>query len=119
MKRLVNYFRSLKALEVKVKKLDKDLIDEAKSSVALKSFLTFLPIYLILFNLLIMFIGKFYVLIFILNVFIFLNIYFYQYNYYKYLMLNKHLLSSFKTVLYGIILTIIIWVIAYIIGGFL
>lgn len=119
VKRFKNYLASLKALEVKEKQIDKELKNEAKEEVILKTFILFLPVYLILINLMFIFAGSFYLLVFILNVIVFLNIYYYQYSYYKYLELNRHKLTIIKALIYGLILTIFLWLIAYVVGRFL
>jgi len=119
MKLLKRYFRSLKVIENDEKNLTKELKADAKDHSLLKSFLIFLPGYLIIINLLFMFISLFYVLIFTANILIFLNIYLYHYTYYKYINLPKHKLSFVKTIVYGAILSVILWVVANIVGGFL
>lgn len=119
MKRLKSYFRSLKLIETEEKKIAKDLKNEARDYTLLKSFFLFFPFYLIISNLLFMFINAFYLLILAINILLMLHIFFYQYTYYKYLNLNKYKLSLFKTIIYGLILSIIVWIISYIVGGFL
>lgn len=119
MKRLKSYFRSLKLIETEEKKTPKELKNEARDYALLKSFLIFFPFYLIIGNLLFMFIGAFYLLIFVINLLFFLHIFFYQYAYYKYLNLKNYKLPLFKTIIYGLILSVIVWVISYIVGGFL
>lgn len=119
MKLLKHYFQSLKVIENDEKSLTKELKADAKDHSLLKSLLIVLPGYLIIINLLFMFVTLFYVLIFTANVLIFLNIYLYQYTYYKYINLPRHKLSFIKTIVYGAVLSVILWVFASIVGGFL
>lgn len=118
MKRLKNYFRSVKEIEEKEKRIDKEIKRDARDKTAIKSFVVFLPVYLIIINLFI-FIEHFLVLMLILNIFIIAHIYLYQYTFYGYLELNKHRVSIIKTIIYGLTMTIIVWILAYITGGFL
>lgn len=119
MKLLKNYLNNIKELKRSEKSLNKEMKNEAREKSFLKALLVFLPFYLITMNLLFMFINHFYLLFGFLNILIFLNIYYYQYKYYSYLNLNKYHMSIVKTLFYGLILSIIVWVIAYVIGRFI
>lgn len=118
MKQLKNYLRSLKNLKDEEKSLDKGLRSEARENTFLKMAIIFIPLYLIILNLFI-FIRYFYLLMLIANILIILNVFLYQYTYYKYLKFANQKLTIIKTLIYGLILTIIIWITALIVGRLL
>lgn len=118
MKLLKNYWNSLRLIEEQEKTIDKELKKEAKDKTFFKTFLIVLPLYLIVSNMFI-FIRYFYVLVAIINIIIILNIFLYQFTYFSYLKLNKYRLTVFKTIVYGLIMSVIVWLIAYFVGGFL
>jgi len=119
MKRLKNYFRSLELIKVEEKKISKEVRNAAKDSTALKTFFLFLPIYLIIGNIMFMFLHLFNLLVLVINLFVFFNVYFYQYMYYKTIELKGMRVIILKTIIYGLIINAILWVIAYIVGGFI
>lgn len=119
MKRLKNYFRSLELIKVEEKKISKEVRNAAKDSTALKTVFLFLPIYLIIGNIMFMFLHLFNLLVLVINLFVFFNVYFYQYMYYKTIELKGMRVIILKTIIYGLIINAILWVIAYIVGGFI
>lgn len=119
MKHLKNYFRSLELIKVEEKKISKEVRNAAKDSTALKTFFLFLPIYLIIGNIMFMFLNLFNLLVLVINLIVFFNVYFYQYMYYKTIELKGMRVIILKTIIYGLIINAILWVIAYIVGGFI
>ena len=118
MKRLKNYFQSYKEVKLLEKSIFKNTRSEAREKALLKVFLIFLPFFLIVSNSFV-FISIFKWLMLSLNILIVLSVYVYQYFYYSYLKINKQVVSIFKTIVYGIIITTIVWLLGYFIGGYL
>lgn len=118
MKLLKNYLNSYKEVKEAEKLTLKEIRSEAKDKALLKIFLIVLPFFLICVNLFV-FVSLFKWLMLSINILVILSIYFYQYFYYSYLKIHKQIISLSKAVFYGVIITIIVWILAYFIGGYL